>query len=71
MLACLNPCDREDFADAGNAAHNLRMNSGDYTYIWHHWTRLPLNARQLKLPNKFLDGFEGKLTSSKWAAIAR
>jgi Fic family protein len=30
----------------------------------------PLNARQVKLLNKLLDGFEGKLTSSKWAAIA-
>ena len=24
----------EDLAQAENAAHNLRMNSGDYTYIW-------------------------------------
>lgn len=27
--------------------------------------------RQVKLLNRLLDGFEGKLTSSKWAAIAR
>jgi len=30
-----------------------------------------LNERQVKLLNKLLDGFEGKLTSSKWAAIAK
>ena len=30
-----------------------------------------LNARQVKLINRLLDGFEGKLTSSKWAAIAK
>jgi Fic family protein len=30
-----------------------------------------MNARQIKLLNKLLDGFEGKLTSSKWAAIAK
>ncbi len=30
----------------------------------------PLNVRQAKLVNRLLDGFEGKLTSSKWAAIA-
>jgi hypothetical protein len=32
---------------------------------------LPLNDRQIKLINQLLDGFEGKLTSSKWAAIAK
>ena len=31
----------------------------------------PLNERQVKLVNRLLDGFEGKLTSSKWAAIAQ
>jgi Fic family protein len=29
-----------------------------------------LSERQKKLINKILDGFEGKLTSSKWARIA-
>ena len=32
---------------------------------------MPLNERQVKLLNKLLDGFEGKLTSSKWAGIAK
>jgi len=31
----------------------------------------PLNERQVKLLNRLLDGFAGKLTSSTWAAIAR
>jgi Fic family protein len=39
--------------------------------FWHHWAMLPLNERQVKLLNKLLDGFDGKLTSSKWAAIAK
>jgi Fic family protein len=30
-----------------------------------------MNARQVKLLDRLLDGFEGKLTSSKWAAITR
>jgi Fic family protein len=30
-----------------------------------------MNERQVKLLNRLLDGFEGKLTSSKWAAIAK
>jgi Fic family protein len=30
-----------------------------------------MNDRQVRLLNKLLDGFDGKLTSSKWAAIGR
>jgi Fic family protein len=30
-----------------------------------------MNPRQIKLMNKMLDGFEGKLTTSKWASIAK
>ena len=29
-----------------------------------------LNERQIKVLNRLLDGFEGKLTTSKWAKIA-
>ena len=29
------------------------------------------NARQVKILNRLLDGFEGKLTSSKWARMNR
>ena len=39
--------------------------------FWHHWGTQALNARQAKVLNRLLDGFEGKLTNSKWAAIAR
>lgn len=39
--------------------------------FWQQWATTPINERQLKLLNKLLDGFEGKLTSSKWAAIAK
>lgn len=30
-----------------------------------------MNERQVSLLNRLLDGLEGKLTSSKWAAIAK
>ncbi|MFN8589757.1 MAG: Fic family protein [Burkholderiaceae bacterium] len=39
--------------------------------FWQRWAGLPLNERQAKLLNRLLDGFDGKLTSSKWAAIAK
>jgi len=39
--------------------------------FWQRWASTPLNPRQVKLLNLLLDGFAGKLTSSKWAAIAK
>ena len=39
--------------------------------FWQRWATTPLNERQAKLLNRLLDGFEGKLTSGKWAVIAR
>ncbi len=39
--------------------------------FWRHWSETPLNARQVKVLNRMLDGFDGKLTSSKWAALAK
>ena len=43
----------------------------DKARFWQHWAGTPMNARQIKLLNRLLDGFEGKLTNSKWAAIAK
>jgi Fic family protein len=39
--------------------------------FWQRWAETPLNERQIRLVNRLLDGFEGKLTSSKWASIAK
>jgi Fic family protein len=39
--------------------------------FWTKHTNVILNERQKKLLNKMLDGFDGKLTSSKWAKIAK
>ena len=41
------------------------------TNFWRQWADTPMNERQIKLLNKLLDGFDGKLTTSKWAAIAK
>jgi Fic family protein len=37
--------------------------------FWQSLKTQPLNARQRKVVNLLLDGFEGKLTSSKWASL--
>lgn len=40
-------------------------------HFWQRWATTPLNERQVKLLNRLVDGFDGKVTSSKWAAIAK
>ncbi len=39
--------------------------------VWERCARVPLNDRQRTVLNRLLDGFEGKLTTQKWATIAR
>lgn len=39
--------------------------------FWQHAATIPMNERQIKVLNRLLDGFEGKLTTSKWAALAK
>ncbi|MCP4268300.1 MAG: Fic family protein [Candidatus Brocadiaceae bacterium] len=39
--------------------------------FWERFAKEPLNERQIKILNRLLDGFEGKLTTSKWAKIAK
>ena len=39
--------------------------------FWQHWAGTPLNTRQIKVVNRLLDGFDGKLTTSKWAAMTK
>ncbi len=39
--------------------------------FWNKHSKTIINERQKKILNKLLDGFEGKLTSSKWAKIAK
>ena len=39
--------------------------------FWKKHSAAPLNHRQRDIVNRLLDGFEGKLTSSKWAMIEK
>jgi len=39
--------------------------------FWERFAKEPLNERQIKVLNRLLDGFDGKLTTSKWAKLAR
>lgn len=37
--------------------------------FWERFSQHSLNTRQVRVLNKLLDGFEGKLTTSKWAKL--
>ena len=39
--------------------------------FWNKYSKIILNERQRLLLNKLIDGLDGKLTSSKWAKIAK
>lgn len=39
--------------------------------FWRRWAGTPFNKRQIKVLNRLLDGFDGKLTNKKWATIGK
>jgi Fic family protein len=39
--------------------------------FWERYAREPLNERQIKVLTRVMDNFDGELTSSKWAKIAK
>ena len=43
----------------------------DKAKFWQRWAGTPMNARQTLVLNRVLDGFEGKLTNAKWAALGK
>ena len=43
----------------------------DKARFWQRWTGTPMSERQIKVLNRVLDGFEGKLSNAKWAALGK
>ncbi|MES2591837.1 MAG: Fic family protein [Bacteroidota bacterium] len=54
-----------------NATDQILKRVINKTNFWDKHTQTPINERQRLLINKLLDGFDGKLNSSKWAKIAK
>jgi Fic family protein len=63
FLACLSR--------AFEGAENVLAGVLKKARFWEEHRRDPLNGRQRDMLNRLLDGFEGKLTSSKWAKIEK
>jgi Fic family protein len=54
--------------DGAEAACANVLGKADF---WQRYAREPFTERQKTVLNRFLDGFEGKLTARKWAAIGK
>ena len=63
FLACLDRAFDGAEAILANVLHKSR--------VWETLAGQPLNARQALMINRLLEGFEGKMTTSKWATIAK
>ncbi|HVJ62059.1 MAG TPA: Fic family protein [Tahibacter sp.] len=63
FLACL---DR-----AFDGAENVLASVLRKARLWDSIAGAPINARQRKVINRLLDGFDGKLTTTKWAALTK
>ena len=63
FLACLNR--------AFEGAENILKSVLQKDLFWEKHAQQSLNDRQKKMINMLLDGFEGKLSSSKWAKITK
>ena len=54
-----------------NAADGLLSNVLRKAEVWRQINQRPVNERQQKVINRLLDNFEGKLTTSKYAKLAK
>lgn len=63
FLGCLGRAIERADELLSNVLHKAR--------VWERISTAPVNERQRKVINRLLDGFEGKLTSSKYASLAK
>lgn len=57
--------------EAVNRAHQALDAVLEKAHVWRRVSGVALDERQVNALNRLLDGFGGKLTSSKWTALAK
>ena len=60
-------CLRRALADSDTALSSVMQKAK----FWERFAQEGLSERQIKVLNRMLDGFEGKMTSSKWAKLTK
>ncbi len=61
----------EAFSHAVDAAMDQNQAVLRKAVFWQRFGEEPLTARQKSILNRFMDGFEGKLTARKWATLGK
>ncbi|MBF0448985.1 MAG: Fic family protein [Magnetococcales bacterium] len=61
----------ESFSLAVDTAQDQSRSVLRKAEFWQKFGEEPLTARQKNILNRFMDGFEGKLTARKWAALGK
>ncbi len=61
----------QKLVDALNEAEATVTMILNKSFFWQKATSVPMTERQMKMLNLFLDGYEAKITSKTWAALAK
>ena len=61
----------QKLVDAFDDAEALVFTILNKSFFWQKASSVPMTARQMQVLNIFLDGYEAKITSKSWAALAK
>lgn len=61
----------QKLVDAFDDAEALVSTILNKSFFWQKASSVPMTARQMQMLNVFLDGYEAKITSKSWAALAK
>lgn len=61
----------QKLVDAFDDAEALVSSILNKSFFWQKASSVPMTARQMQVLNIFLDGYEAKITSKSWAALAK
>ena len=61
----------QKLVDAFDDAEVLVFTILNKSFFWQKASSVPMTARQMQVLNIFLDGYEAKITSKSWAALAK
>lgn len=61
----------QKLVDAIDEAESTISTILNKSIFWQNASSVPMNARQIEIINRFLDGYEAKITSKSWASLAK
>ena len=61
----------QKLVDALDEAQSTVTTILNKSFFWQKASSVPMTARQVEMLNRFLDGYEAKITSKTWASLAK